>query len=322
MPVETAEVKQGPVLDRFEVVGTIEAGEAITVVAEINAQVVALPFREGGAVERGGLIARLDDSQLKAEVERAEAERDQRHTSFERVKSIVDQGAGAPQDLDDASAALRVAEANLALAKARLAKTVITAPFDGILGARRVSPGAFLRAGDAITNLARVRELRITFSAPERYLGLLKPGAPVTATTPAYPGYSLAGRIDVVEPVIDPTTRSAAIVARAANPGGRFRPGMSANVAAVLSQRANALTIPNEAIFVEGDQAYVFVVNPDSTFQRAAVTLGTRLSDAVEVVHGITAGQRVVRAGHQKLAQFENLPMKLKVIPVQSQPGP
>ena len=321
MPVETAEVKQGPVLDRFEVVGTIEAGEAITVVAEINAQVASLPFQEGGAIAQGGLIAQLDDSQLRAEADRATAERDQRKTTYDRVKSIVDQSAGAPQDLDDASAALRVAEANLDLQKARLAKTRITAPFDGILGARRVSPGAYIRAGDPITNLARVRDLRIVFSAPERYLGQLKKGAAVSVSSTAFPGSTLSGRIDVVDPVIEPGTRSVTIVARAANTGGRFRPGMSANVSAVLSQREGALTIPGEAVFVEGDQSYVFVVNPDSSFQRVAVTLGTRLADAVEVVRGLEPGQRVVRAGHQKLAQFEHLPVKPKVFPVQSQPA-
>lgn len=321
MPVETAEVVRGPVLDRFEVVGTIEAGEAITVVSEINAQVMSLPFQEGGAIAKGGLIAQLDDSQLKADVDRATAERDQRKTMYDRVKSIVDQAAGAPQDLDDASAALRVAEANLELAQARLAKTRITAPFDGILGARRVSPGAFVRSGDPITNLARVRELRIVFSVPERYLGQLRRGAAVRASSNAFPGDSLAGRIDAIDPVIDPSTRSATVVARAPNIGGKFRPGMSADVSAVLSQRQNALTIPSEAVFVEGDQPFVYVVNPDSTFQRAPVTLGTRLPDAVEVSSGLSAGQRVVRAGQQKLAQLERMPGKPKVMPIQSAPG-
>lgn len=320
LPVETAVVEKGPVMDRFEAVGTIEAGDAITVVSEIAAQVVSLPFREGGSIEKGGLIAQLDDAQLKAEVARAQAEQDQRKATYDRVKSIVDQGAGAPQDLDDAAAALGVAKANLDLAEARLSKTRITAPFAGVLGARRVSPGAFLRAGDPITDLAKIDELRITFSAPERYLGQLRHGAPVTVTTTAYPGYSLTGHIDVVDPVIDPQTRSATIVARAPNPGRRLRPGMSADVSAVLAKRENALTIPNEAVFVEGNQSFVFVVNPDSTFQRAAVTLGTRLAKRVEVLSGLTAGQRVVSAGHQKLAQFENLPVKPKVMPIPSQP--
>jgi membrane fusion protein (multidrug efflux system) len=298
--VEMATVVQERVTDRFEAVGTIEASEAITVVSEIDGVVVRLPFREGSAVRRGGLIAQLDDAQLRAEVERAEALRDQSRSTYNRVKAVVDQGAGAAQDLDDAAAALKVAEANLALAQSRLSKTRITAPFSGVLGDRRVSPGAFIRAGQAITNLAKLDELRVNFSAPERYLGQLRRGAEVDISTTAYPGIVVKGRIDVVDPVLDPGTRSARIVARLRNPGG-LRPGMSANVSAVLSQRQNALTIPSEAIFAEGDQSYAYVVKPDSTVTRVALTLGTRLPDAVEVVKGLEPGMTVVRTGHQKL---------------------
>jgi membrane fusion protein (multidrug efflux system) len=315
MPVETALVVQEKVSDRFEAVGSIEASEAITVVSEIDGVVVRLPFREGSAVRRGGIIAQLDDAQVRAEVNRTEALRDQAKSTFNRVKSVVDQGAGAPQDLDDAGASLKVADANLALARSRLSKTRITAPFSGVLGARRVSPGAFIRGGQAITDLAKLDELRVNFSAPERYLGQLNRGAEVDITTTAYPGYAIKGRIDVVDPVLDPGTRSARIVARVRNPGGRFRPGMSANVSAVLGQRQKALTIPSEAIFAEGDQSFAYVVKPDSTVTRTALTLGTRLTDVVEVVQGLSPGMTVVRTGHQKL--FEGA----KVAPVHSQPG-
>jgi len=313
MPVETATVTQGRVMDRFETVGTVDAGEAITVVSEIDGTVISLPFREGSTIEKGGLIAQMDDSQLKAEVQRTEALRDQSQSRYDRVKSVVEQGAGAPQDLDDAAAVLKVAEANLALAEARLAKTRIVAPFAGSLGARRVSPGAFLRGGQPITDLAQLAELRVNFSAPERYLAQLIRGAEVTVSTTAYPGYELRGRIDVVDPVLDEATRSARVMARLKNPGGKFRPGMSANVSAVLSQRANAITIPDEAIFSEGDQSFVYIVKADSTVTRSALTLGTRLKGSVEVVKGLEPGMRVVRAGHQKL--FEGA----KVIPVASQ---
>ena len=310
MPVETAVVVQGVVADRFEAVGTVEASEAITVVSEIDGVVVSLPFREGAAIGRGGIIAQLDDAQLRAEVSRTEALREQSESTYKRVKAVVDQGAGAPQDLDDAAASLKVAEANLALAKSRLSKTRITAPFSGNLGARRVSPGAFIRAGQPITDLAKLDELRVNFSTPERYLGQLHRGAEVNISTPAYPDYVLRGRIDVVDPVLDPGTRSARIVARLRNPGGKFRPGMSANISAVLSQRSNALTIPSEAIFAQGDQSFAYVVKSDSTVTRTALTLGTRLPDAVEVVKGLEGGMTVVRTGHQKL--FEGA----KVVPV------
>lgn len=316
MPVETAVVTRGSVADRFEAVGTLEAVDAITVVAQIDAQVTSISYREGSVIEKGGLIAQLDDAQLKAEEARAEALRDQKKTSYERVKSIVEQKAAAPQDLDDAAAALKMAEADLALIQARLDKTRITAPFTGLVGARRVSPGAFVRTGQPITDLANLDELRIIFYAPERYVPYLRRGAQVSVSTPAYPGYELKGRTDVVESVVDPQTRNIKIVARVSNRGRKFRPGMSANVSAVLSEKKNSLLIPDEAVFAEGDQNLVYVIKPDSTVTRQPVTLGIRLSNAVEVLEGLQAGTRVVSAGHQKL--FEGA----KVIPIPHPPMP
>jgi membrane fusion protein (multidrug efflux system) len=312
MPAETAVVTKERVFDRFEAVGTVEAAEAITVVSEIDAAVVSLPFREGQPIARGGLIARLDDDQLRAEVDRTSAVRDQAKATYERVKEVVDQGAGSAQDLDDAAAGLKVAEANLGLARTRLSKTRITAPFSGMVGSKRVSPGAYLRAGTAITDLAQIQNLKVTFSVPERYLGKLQRGSAVSVSTTAFPGYALTGKIDVIDPVLDPGTRSAQVIARVPNPGNRFRPGMSANVSAVLSERMNALTIPSEAVFAEGTQTLVYVVGADSTVARTPVKLGTRLADVVEVVEGLKEGDRVVRAGHQKL--FD----KARVIPVDS----
>jgi membrane fusion protein, multidrug efflux system len=312
MPAETSVVVKERVFDRFDAVGTIEASDAITVVSEIDAAVVSLPFREGQPIARGGLIARLDDDQLRAEVDRTSAVRAQAQATYQRVKEVVDQGAGSAQDLDDAAAGLKVADANLALAKTRLSKTRITAPFSGLVGSRRVSPGAYLRAGTPITDLAQVHIVKITFSVPERYLGKLQRGSSVSVSTTAYPGYALTGNIDVIDPVLDPGTRSAQVIARVSNPGNRFRPGMSANVSAVLSERMNALTIPSEAVFAEGTQTFVYVVGADSTVARTAVKLGTRLADVVEVVEGLKEGDRIVRAGHQKL--FD----KARVIPVDS----
>ena len=315
MPVEVAEARLQKVIDRFDAVGTIEAIEAVTVVSEIDAAIISLPFQEGNFIKRRELIAQLDDSQLAAELERAEALNAQSHMSYDRVKSVVDQKAGSPQDLDDAAAMLKVADANLAVAKARLAKTRIVAPFEGLIGARKVSVGTFLRAGQAITELANIDEMRVNFSAPERFLSQLNRGADVTVSTTAYPGHEVMGKIIAIEPVLDPGTRSARVVARVANPGRKFRSGMSARVSAVLRERPNAITIPNEAVFASGNQSFVFLVKPDSAVTRTAITLGTRLTDVVEVLQGLKAGALVVRAGHQKL--FDGA----RVMPVATQSG-
>lgn len=300
-PVETATVTVGAVADRFSTVGTLEADQSVLVTTEIDGVVKALPFPEGGHVAAGALLARLDDVQLAAEAQRAEALLEQGRSTFERVRAVVDQGAGAPQDLDDATAALKVAEANRDLARARLDKTRITAPFAGTTGIRRVSPGAFVRAGSPLTELTQLDRLRLSFSVPERLLGRLAVGAPVRVETTAHPGEALDGAIAIIAPQLDEQTRSTQVVARVENTGLRLRPGMSATVTIVLDERDSALTIPSPAVFVTGGQAFVYVVKPDSTVGRAAVQLGTRLTDVVEVTDGLAEGQQVVTAGHQKL---------------------
>jgi len=320
MPAEVADVSVQTVEENFQAVGTIEAEEAATIVSEIDGIVTSIPYTEGSRLAKGDLIARLDDAQLSAEVSRTEALLSQNTATYERVKAIVGQGAGSPQDLDDASAAMKVAEANLALAKARYAKTRITAPFDGIVGSRRVSVGTFIRTGQAVTDLANVDRMRVIFSAPERMVSQIKKGAQVSVSSTAYPGLVITGKIVVIEPVIDPVTRSARIVAEVPNKDMKFRSGMSADVTALLSSRPGALTVPNEAIFASGNQSFVYVVKEDSSVSRTPVSLGTRTADVVEVLDGLKPGMKVVSAGHQKL--FEGA----KVMPIpsgaaQGQPG-
>ncbi len=300
-PVEVADVKTQNVSDKFDAVGTIEAIEGVTIVSEIDAAVVSLPFEEGTFIKKGDLIAKLDDSQLSAEVNRTEALYTQSKAAYKRVKSVVDQNAGTPQDLDDALANLKVAEANYELAKARLNKTQIVAPFDGIVGTRKISVGTFLRTGQEITELANLNEIRVSFSAPERFLAQLKRNGQVIVTSTVFPDYEVVGRIIAIEPMLDPETRNVNIVARVKNPGEKFHPGMSANVSAVLSERPKALTVPNEAVFANGNQSFVYIVKKDSSVAATPVTLGLQTPEVVEVVNGLEDGMQVVRTGHQKL---------------------
>jgi len=301
MPVETSLVQADGMSDEFRVVGSLAAEFEITVVAEIARQVVRLPFGEGQELAKGALIARLDDSQLLAEAERADALVQQRRNVYERVQTIVNENAGAPQDLDDAAADLAVAEANAKVARARLAKTRIAAPFRGIVGARRVSVGSYLRAGDAITELAQIDRLRVNFAVPELYLGRLSVGAIARVRTSAYPDLELEGKVDVIDPILDRDSRTARIIAVVENPDRRLRPGMSAEVTVILDDRPEALTIPSEAIFFQGPQAFVYVVGDESQISLAPLSLGTRDAGKVEVLSGLQEGQLIVRTGHQKL---------------------
>jgi membrane fusion protein, multidrug efflux system len=301
VPVEVADVQSRTVKDQFRAVGTVESDEIIQVVSELNATVTRLDFAEGLPVQKGALLAQLDDREFRAAALRAEAQRELAQANAERAQKLIEQQAISGQELDNARTNLKVAEANESLAKTQLAKTRITAPFHGLVGRRAVSQGAYLKSGDVITDLARVDEMKVSFSAPERYLGDLKRGIPVEVSTPALPGHRFLGTVSVVVPVVDANTRTIQIVARLPNPERLLRPGMSADVAVTFSERPNALVVPDEAVFAEGNQSFVYVVKPDSTVSRAAVEIGTRDSMRVEVTRGLAAGSQVVKAGHQKL---------------------
>jgi membrane fusion protein (multidrug efflux system) len=143
--------------------------------------------------------------------------------------------------------------------------------------------------------------VEVDFAVPERFSAELKRGLTVRVSTPARPDLEGVGEIDVVDPVLDAVTRSARAIARVPNPGGALRPGMSANVSTVLWEKGDAVTIPSEAVFAEGDQFFAYSIGADSTVQRAELSLGVRLPGRVQVLSGVKDGDLVVRAGHQKL---------------------
>ena len=300
-PVEVAAVEPQIVRDIFRAVGTVQARDAVVVASEIDGRIVELPFTEGERVGEGQVLARLDDVQIRAEVARAQALLTHARTESKRSESLVEQEILPSQARDATKADLGVAQADAALGQARLSKTVIRAPFAGLVGSRRVSPGAYVRAGEAITDLSAIDTVKVVFAAPERVMASLAPGVPVTITTPAFPGASLSGEVSVVDPIVDQATRSARVTAVAPNPDLTFRPGMSATIGVLLAERSDALTVPNEAIFVEGTQSLLYVIGADGSVHRQPVEVGTRLADVVEVLSGLKAGDRVVRTGHQKL---------------------
>jgi membrane fusion protein (multidrug efflux system) len=300
-PVEVATATPQIVRDNFQALGSLESDQLIQVVSEVNGIVESLPFREGQPMRKGDLIAQIEASEIIAQAHRAEAQRDREELAHKRAKRLFETNAISEQELDDARTSLRVAEADLALAQARLGKTRIRAPFSGLVGRRRISPGAYVSSGDLITELAHVATMRVTFSAPERFVGQLKAGIAVEISTPAYPNETFSGKLTVVDPIVDPTTRTVQLVAHVPNRNGLLRPGMSADVIVTLSERAQALVVPDEAVFAQGDQTFVYVMAADSSVQLTPIRLGTRAAAHVEVLSGLEPGATVIRAGHQKL---------------------
>lgn len=267
---------------------------------EISGRVEGIHFVEGAPVRQHALLVTLDDAIVAAELADARASLELSKRNFERARELFRQRAGTERTLDESKSKLDSDQAKVELALARQSKTRITAPFDGILGLRRVSVGDFVNAGDDLVNIESIDPIKIDFRVPERSLALIATGQAIDITVDAFPGRTFRGEIYALDPQIDPAGRSVAMRARITNRDGLLRPGLFARVSVIVSNRAQAITVPEQAIIPFGTDRYVFRVI-DGVAKRTKVTLGVRRQGAVEVVDGLNADDVVVTAGQLKL---------------------
>ncbi len=195
---------------------------------------------------------------------------------------------------------MRVDQAVLELAKARLDKSMISAPFDGVVGLRKVSVGDFVNVGDDIVNLEQIDPLKTDFRVAEVYLGAVRPGQRIELRVDAFPGETFTGEVYAIDPLIDESGRSIVLRARLPNPDNRLRPGLFVRVALVLNERNGAIQVPEQALVPQGQDQFVFRV-VDGKAALTKVVPGLRRDGMVEVVEGLDPNDTVVTAGQIKL---------------------
>jgi membrane fusion protein (multidrug efflux system) len=179
---------------------------------------------------------------------------------------------------------------------------VITAPFDGILGLRQVSPGSLVTPGTPIATLDDISLIKLDFQVPERFLAVLAKGQEVTARSGTYPDREFDGRVTSVDSRVDPVTRSVTARAEIPNRDRLLRPGMLMSVQVFLQPR-QAIVVPEIAVVQVGTESFVYRVKADGTVERAVIALGSRRQGAVEVTSGLSAGERIVVEGTVKLRE-------------------
>ena len=276
------------------------ANEAVVLRPEIPGLVSAIHFEEGTAVEAGAPLVDLDASIYRAELRERETALELSRRNHERVAELLAEGAATARAADEAVAQLETNQASVAVARARLDKTSIRAPFAGIVGFRRVSIGDYVVAGQDLVNLVDIDPIKIEFVVPERYLRLVAEGQTVNVGLDAFPGRSFSGRVYAIDPAVDPETRSVALRATMPNPDGVLRPGLFAQVSLVVSDEVRAVVIPEQAIVPQGTRRFVFKV-VDGKAVMTEVTIGLRRYGKVEIVEGLEEGDTIVTAGQLKL---------------------
>lgn len=309
-PVFLAPVEEAPAADTFRAVGTLLADESVVIRSEIAGRIASLDIVEGARVEQGHVLAQLAAEEWAAVVRQNQANLALQELKIRRAGELREKKVMSQQEYDETVAALDQARATLALAQARLDKTVIRAPFSGILGLRRVSPGDYLEAGQELVNLEAIDTLKVDFSVPERFAVRLAAGQKVNVAIKAFPGETFTGEVFAIDPRIDEATRSFLLRARIGNSDARLRPGMFADAELVMSVREKALWVPEQAIVPVGESQFVYVVESGAA-RKVEVRTGLRRPGYVEITQGVVRGATVVSEGQMKLhdgAQVMALP--------------
>ncbi|MCC6197102.1 MAG: efflux RND transporter periplasmic adaptor subunit [Burkholderiales bacterium] len=298
--VETIKVGTAPMPQTITAVGSLRSDESVTLRPETAGRIKEIAFQEGQRVVKGTPLVRLDSAIPQAEHEQAKANAWLAKTKYERAVDLAKQKFISGQARDEAESNMKVAEAALQLAQAKLAKTEIRAPFSGIIGLRTVSVGDYVKEGADLVNLEAIDPLKVDFRVPEIYLRQVQPGQSLTVTLDAMPGASYDGKVIAVNPLVDAAGRAIVIRAQVRNADTMLRPGMFARVKLITRDQADAVVVPEQALVPQGTERFVFKV-VDNKATRVRVETGQRRDAMVEVLSGLSPGDIVVTAGQLKL---------------------
>jgi membrane fusion protein (multidrug efflux system) len=299
--VEAATVESSALRDALDLVGQLESDESVTIRAETSGVVDAIGFEEGQEVDADTVLFRLRDDEQKARLAEAQAQLRLAEQSYGRSAALGTERILAHAELDRVLAERDAARARVELAKVELARMAIRAPFHGVLGRRLVSPGDRITPDTWLVQLDAIAHLKLVFTVPERILGVLRNGLPVTVRVAPFPDRTFPGEIFFVASTVDPRSRQVLAKAAVPNPTRELRPGLFAQIELETARRANALIIPESAVVASADGSFVWRLNEQNVAERAPIAIGIRRAGRVEVISGLAVGDRIVSAGTNKV---------------------
>lgn len=306
LPAEVITVKT-QVLDKtVSAVGVLRANEAIMLRPEQSGRIEEILFTEGQQISKGKPLFKLDNSIYQAELKEAQARVQLSKTDYERAKSLLSKRVGSVQERDSTLAQLRVNQAQEALAKTRLDKMTIKAPFSGFTGLRLVSPGDYVEEGQDLVELTDINSLKLDFRVPEIYLSILQPGREIRVQVDALPGEIIQGKIFAISPAADPNAHNIEVLATLPNPDQKLRPGLFAQVN-ILVDQTESVVIPEQAIIPADNSFMVMRLGAENKVELVPVKLGQRRPGVVQIIDGLNANDVVIVSGQIKL--FPGMPV-------------
>jgi membrane fusion protein (multidrug efflux system) len=295
LPVDIYVFKNQFLANSIQTTGTLLASEETALFSESSGKVTHIFFNEGEYVKKGTLLFQLNDKDLVAQLDRIRIEKSFAETTLARQKQLFDKGGISQEQFDQAQNRVNVLQAQIEETLAKIEKTQVRAPFDGIIGLRQISNGAYLTPSVPTATIQNLDILNLEFSVPEKYFNRVKPGDEITFSV-SNGEKEYKAEIYAIEPQIDINTRTVVMRARFNNREDRLLPGLFAYITYNIDTVENALLVPSQAIVPELKGQKVFVYN-NGTIDEKAIDTGIRTDVNVQVTKGLQVSDSVVVTG-------------------------
>lgn len=289
--------------------GSVEANEQVEIRSEVSGIVEVISFQEGSFVNKGQVLFKVNDLELKAQLIQATTKEGLAAENSRRAKLLLQKEAISQEEYDVARAEHKSTQAQVQLISAQIAKTAVRAPFSGKIGLRSISPGTYITPSTLVAHLVNVAKLKITFSVPEKYASQIKLNTNITFTVSGSTQKYRAA-VYAIEPEIATATRTLQIRAIADNKEGKLFPGTFANVELPLDVIKNAIVVPTEAIIPIQNGKKVFISEKGKA-KEIKVETATRTDASILILSGLKAGDTLLTTG--VMALKDEAPVKVKI---------
>ena len=280
----------------FTAMATLEPLNSVQLTAATSGRLTNLYAKDGAQVQKGALLAKIDDSELRAQLKQSESSLQLAQQKYDRAKTLFEKEGATKADMEAAEATLKSAEASVELIKAQIAKTEVRAPFAGKLGFVNVSVGAWLTTGNSIASLSEVKKLKAKFALPQRYASTLKVGDAVDVKDEER-NVSKSGKVKALEASLSESSRTRQVLVEIDNAAGDLLAGSYAKVnVSMQAGMAKSIPIPAEAFTLDKDGAYLFVATGGKAKIKHVET-GLRTPISVDVTAGLDEGDTVITSG-------------------------
>jgi membrane fusion protein (multidrug efflux system) len=300
IPVQGATVESRVLPRVLEVTGALTADESADIAAERDGQVASVRVERGTYVEKGTVLATLDDREAKAQLDQARASLAWADSESARYAELRQKQVVAKSENQRKETDRDLNKAALSLAEKSFTDCVIRAPFSGVVTEKKISAGAYIRKGQAICGLVKVDPLRAELAIPESAVSAIQIGQKAKLNVQSFPDRTFDATVRYIGPSLRSESRTLVVEAIVPNPEHVLKPGLFVTARVALPKADETLLVPSAAILTNSGVSHVFVLGPQRVTERI-VALGDRYADAVEVHSGLAAGERVVVSPDRRL---------------------